>query len=57
MVWVKPLSTCGRNGEKLEDFENYGQDPERLPGAEFEEIFADCIDGVPREIFPEIMEV
>lgn len=43
--------------EKLEDFENYGQDPERLPGAEFEEIFADCIDGVPREIFPEIMEV
>ena len=43
--------------ERMEDFENYGPDPEGLPGAEFEKIFADCIDGAPRELVPAIMEI
>jgi len=41
----------------MEDFENYGEDPERLPGAEFKKSFVDCIDGAPREFFTETMKV
>ena len=43
--------------EKMEDFENYGEDPERLTGAEFKKSFVDCIDGAPREFFTETMKV
>ena len=41
----------------MEAFENYGNDLEKLQCAEFKKIFADCIDGAPRELFPKIMEV
>ena len=41
----------------MEDFENYMQDPNRIPESEFMKRFLGCMDGEPKFVFPEILDL
>ena len=43
--------------EKMENFENYMQDPNRNPECEFMQKWLSCMDGEPKMIFPEILDL
>ena len=43
--------------EKMENFENYMQDPNRNPESEFMQKWLSCMDGEPKMVFPEILDL
>ena len=43
--------------EKMEDFENYMQDPNRDPECKFMQKWAGTMDGPPKMIFPELLDL
>ena len=43
--------------EKMEDFENYMKDPNRDPECDFMQKWLSCMDGEPKMVFPEILDL
>ena len=43
--------------EKMEDFQNYMQDPNRDPECEFMKKWETMMDGPPKMIFPELLDL
>ena len=43
--------------EKMGDFEHYMQDPNRNPEGEFMQKWLNCMDGEPKMVFPEILNL